>query len=484
MEALFDISTRWLGTWLTIRIVTQTMKHLGIADFLIATEPMQILAIVLGSKLANHGGIVLALFVYVHFVPNLKLGQRYVFLSNHKIRPKVTAYFVEGGSQKWIEHRLVRMSKGGLQAVFRLQPAFADILGLFAYRDQVIVFLATLHEQILAVDEVLGCDRTVEGRELLLVKAHTVALDELAHLTLAGEDLPTLLTEDINGKLSELVAGDRIVGHVLEYIVERSLIKLLQRLAGRLAEEYVTGSDSHVEVLARVDHYRHLLGETTLQGAAARILSVLGDEPLNGFMVEVGEDADIALCLIVSHVEPELVEGIGRGALGVEPNVATLRLAKLLAIGLRDERTGDTEGFYVVAQSAMDQLSTRCHIAPLVVATQLQPDAMLAVEMEKVVTLEELVGKLSKGKSVARRTVETLLHALLRHHIVDSDVLTHLAGKVEEGEVLHPVVVVDHLGLVGRRAVEVKKLGCLLLDGLLIVVERLGVKEIALRTFA
>ena len=62
--------------------------------------------------------------------------------------------------------------------------------------------------------------------------------------------------------------------------------------------------------------------------------------------------------------------------------------------------------------------------------------------------------------------------------------LTHLAGKVEEGEVLHPVVVVDHLGLVGRRAVEVKKLGCLLLDGLLIVVERLGVKEIALRTFA
>ena len=84
--------THSLGTWLTIRIVTQTMKHLGVADFLIATEPMQILAIVLGSKLANHGGIVLALFVYVHFVPNLKLGQRYVFLSNHKIRPKVTAY--------------------------------------------------------------------------------------------------------------------------------------------------------------------------------------------------------------------------------------------------------------------------------------------------------------------------------------------------------------------------------------------------------
>ena len=104
--------------------------------------------------------------------------------------------------------------QGRATSGFRLQPALADILGLFAYRDQVIVFLATLHEQILAVDEVLGCDRTVEGRELLLVKAHAVALDELAHLTLAGEDLPTLLTEDINGRLSELVAGDRIVGHL------------------------------------------------------------------------------------------------------------------------------------------------------------------------------------------------------------------------------------------------------------------------------
>ena len=89
-----------------------------------------------------------------------------------------------GDSQKWIEHRLVRMSKGGLQAVFRLQPALADILGLFAYRDQVIVFLATLHEQILAVDEVVGGHSLVEGSKLLLVERHATALNELAHLTL------------------------------------------------------------------------------------------------------------------------------------------------------------------------------------------------------------------------------------------------------------------------------------------------------------
>ena len=39
---------------LTLDIVTQTMKHLGIAHFLFFTEPMKVLALVLGSKLTNH----------------------------------------------------------------------------------------------------------------------------------------------------------------------------------------------------------------------------------------------------------------------------------------------------------------------------------------------------------------------------------------------------------------------------------------------
>ena len=52
------------------------MKHLGIAYFLIFTEPMKVLALVLGSELANHFGIVLAFFVYIHFIPNLKFGAK------------------------------------------------------------------------------------------------------------------------------------------------------------------------------------------------------------------------------------------------------------------------------------------------------------------------------------------------------------------------------------------------------------------------
>ena len=73
--------------------------------------------------------------------------------------------------------------------------------------DQIIVFLATLYEQVLAVDEVIGCDHLVECGKFLLVERYAAALYELAHLALAGENLdiaPALLLWD-RGEVAELV---------------------------------------------------------------------------------------------------------------------------------------------------------------------------------------------------------------------------------------------------------------------------------------
>lgn len=73
--------------------------------------------------------------------------------------------------------------------------------------DQIIVFLATLYEQVLAVDEVIGCDHLVECGKFLLVQRYATALYELAHLALAGENLyiaPALLLWDW-GKVVEFV---------------------------------------------------------------------------------------------------------------------------------------------------------------------------------------------------------------------------------------------------------------------------------------
>ena len=58
------------------------MKYLVIAYILFLTESMKVLALVLGSRLTNHRGIVLAFFVYIHFVPNLKFGAKVYILIN------------------------------------------------------------------------------------------------------------------------------------------------------------------------------------------------------------------------------------------------------------------------------------------------------------------------------------------------------------------------------------------------------------------
>ena len=61
--------------------------------------------------------------------------------------------------------------------------------------------------------------------------------------------------------------------------------------------------------------------------------------------------------------------------------------------------------------------------------------------------------------------------------------LAHSTREIEEREVLHPVVVVHQLSLIVALGVEVEELRHLLLDALLVVIERLGIKQIALLAF-
>ena len=51
-----------------------------------------------------------------------------------------------------------------------------------AGRDEVVVLLASLHQQVAAVEQVAGFDGPVEGGDPLLVERHAAALYELAHL--------------------------------------------------------------------------------------------------------------------------------------------------------------------------------------------------------------------------------------------------------------------------------------------------------------
>ena len=227
-------------------------------------------------------------------------------------------------------------------------------------------------------------------------------------------------------------------------------------------------------------HRGDLSGESFLQHTATGILTVLGDERVDGLLIEIGEDLDIALGIFVTDVEPELIESVRSGAVSVKPYISALGLAELLSVGFGDERAGEAEGFGIVAERAADELCAGGHVAPLVVAAELQTHAIVLILIEEVVALEQLIGKLGERQTVASLAVETFLHAVLSHHIVDGDVFADVAHEVEELIVLHPVVVVDQFCFVGLRTVEVEELADLLLDGFLIVIERVLVEEIAL----
>ena len=174
---------------------------------------------------------------------------------------------------------------------------------------------------------------------------------------------------------------------------------------------------------------------------------MFGDECVDRRTVEQGEDLDVAFGVVVAHVEPELVELVGRRIARIEPYVAALGLAELGAVGLRDERAGDRIG--LGAQLAADQLGAGGDVAPLVGSAQLHLAAVFLVEVHEIETLHQLVGEFGERHAVAL-AVETLLDRILGHHVVDRDQLADVADEVEEADPLHPVVVVDHQR--GRRS--------------------------------
>ena len=108
----------------------------------------------------------------------------------------------------------------------------------------------------------------------------------------------------------------------------------------------------------------------------------------------------------------------------------------------------------------------------------------MLILVQEIVALKQLIGKFGERKTVAGLAVEALLNAVLGHHVVDCNVFSYLACEVEEGEIFHPVVVVNQFSLVRFGAVEIEKLRNLLLDSLLIVVERVGIEQVSFLTLA
>ena len=204
-----------------------------------------------------------------------------------------------------------------------------------------------------------------------------------------------------------------------------------------------------------MDHCGKLLGEKLLERPAARVLTVLLDGGVDCLLVKKGEYLDISLSVLVADIQPELVELVRGGLLRIEPDVAFLRLSELGSVGLAYERASEGERVGL-AEHPADELRSGGDVAPLVASAKLETAALVLVEPEVVVALEQLVAELCEGHSLTGFAGKTLLHGVLGHHIVDCDVLAHVPDEVQERVVLHPVVVVHELRLVRRVGVEVQ----------------------------
>lgn len=231
--------------------------------------------------------------------------------------------------------------------------------------DEEVFLLALLYEEVLAVEEVGGGEQLVGCCGLVLVDAHAAAFDEGLDFALAGED-----GGGIDGEVGEFHACleegflDLEVGYACEDIEQCLLVEAEEALLGGFAEEDVGGFDCHFIVFARVYHHGDFLCQLLLQHAAAWVGILLGDEVVYLFLLQRGEYLDVAFGILVGHVEPELVELVGRGVAAVEPHVARFGLAELPAVALGDEGARQREA--LVAVHAADKLGAGGDVAPLV----------------------------------------------------------------------------------------------------------------------
>ena len=189
------------------------------------------------------------------------------------------------------------------------------------------------------------------------------------------------------------------------------------------------------------------------------------------------ENTDVFFAVLVAAVNPKLVESIGRGLLGIKPDVALFGLAEFAAIGFGDERAGEGESLAVGL--ATNQLGTGGDIAPLVAATHLQLAVVMLIQVQEIVTLHQLVREFGERHAVAF-AVEAFLHGILGHHVVDCDVLANVANEVKERKLTHPVVIVNQYGGIVASLVEIKELLQLFSDTGLVVTQGVGIQQVAL----
>ena len=90
------------------------------------------------------------------------------------------------------------------------------------------------------------------------------------------------------------------------------------------------------------------------------------------------------------------------------------------------------------------QLSTSCHVSPLVRSTDLKGYIVFLVEDVEVIALHNLVGKLC----VRNPCLNPFFNRFFTHHSIDRKVFSDITKEVNKANASEPIVVVDHFGFI------------------------------------
>ena len=153
------------------------------------------------------------------------------------------------------------------------------------------------------------------------------------------------------------------------------------------------------------------------------------------------EHTDTLENIAVRDISPILIELVGRGLLGVEPNGVARGFAHLMTLGVGKECYSHCVS--ILAELLAYELGSAEHIAPLIIAAELHVAAVVLEQIVEIVALHYHIVELKETQTL----FHTLLIALGTKHIVDGEAGADLAKKFDIIEVEEPVGVVHHLSL-------------------------------------
>ena len=231
---------------------------------------------------------------------------------------------------------------------------------------------------------------------------------------------------------------------------------MFQCFRRRVSEQYIGSLDSSIVIFLGMNHDRHFLCQTFLQRTEMRCFFLFFDQGINFFLGQIGKDLDIFGSIGIAHVQPELA-----------------------SVGFRNQRAGQSKS--LTTQLTADQLRTGRDVTPLVGSSHLQAAAFVFIQIHIIVSLKQLVREFRKRHTDRRFAAQAFFNRFFSHHIVNSDMLTDIADKIQERIILHPVVIVYQLGSIRRVRIEIQKLGQLLLNAILVMTKRRFIEQVTFR---